>query len=604
MGIAINGATTVSAVPLYVPAGVLWYTQDTEKLYIGTGSSESPNVTEIGHSGGSENPGIYAADYGVVGDGHFVFGISVAEGQSTITYSKGGFLTTAKIGQIAFATNLGSEGGQAGAAIVVPQGTITQINSDIEITVSSIATGTLASGGCLVWGVDETTNLENAWAAAVAGNTNLILPGASPEGTRAVILVQSPQLNSDIVYGTGGSRSGIGAVGGGINATYIVPTPNFAFPPSGGCFLGVNDGGYFSDFTIFGAGNGQCYTGANPISAVLITDQNNVTVQDMAFLAWGAASTNALSVGVLVSASQAIIRRCDFDMFGQTGVKCEASGNLGYQSFLNCSFWDNIYGNLYVAGGSNTPVFTHACNFGTGSRQCVSVNGGGIWRDFGSQIGAGVEFFNGILLGYTTLASGTITGTGSAYLTGSDIEMSFENGGSCLYLNSASCTAVLSGCTLNNLSGSGTYCLHNNGGNLTDGGGNVFTTALGSALYSGTGNVFGALSITGAAQTATNITLANFGSSPTVSAVSGSSRVQQLTITVGGTPTGTATMGVLFPVPFLVSPICRADIVGGTNTTLGSFVPSAITSTNALFTYQGTLVGSDTLIVQVLADVG
>ena len=551
--------------------------------------------------------GIDATQYGVVGEGHFVFGVSVVSGQSTITYASGGFLANAKVGQIVFASNLGAEGFQAGAVLVVPQGTITEINSDTEITVSSTATATLSSSGCLVWGTDESSALETAWTAAVAANTMLILPAVNPEGTGpAVILVQSPQLNSGSVYGTGASRRGVGASGGGMISTYLVPTPSFAFPTSGGCFLDVNDGAYFRDFTIFGGGNGSCYSGSNSISGVLITDYNNVTIEDMAFLAWGASSVNGLPVGVQYTASESITRRCDFDMFGQTGVKCVASGNLGGQFFLQCSFWDNNYGNLIVAGGSNTPVFTYGCNFGAGGQQCVSVNGGGIWHDHGSQIGAGVEFINGILVGYTATPSGHTTGTGTAYLNGSDVEMSFENGGSCVYLNSSADMITLNGCILNNLSGSGTYCINNNGGILIDGGANTFKQASGGTLYNGTGVVCGALSITGVAQTTGNVSLTNFGSSPTVTAVSGNTRLQQFTITVGSTPTGTPTIAVTFPTPFLVAPIANLIQVGGTNalpSTAATFTPTTITATSATFTYDGTLTGGDTLLCQLYADI-
>ena len=48
---AINRASTFSAIPCYVPAGVLWFTQDTDLLYVGTGISDNggtPGVVQVG----------------------------------------------------------------------------------------------------------------------------------------------------------------------------------------------------------------------------------------------------------------------------------------------------------------------------------------------------------------------------------------------------------------------------------------------------------------------------------------------------------------------------------------------------------------------------
>ena len=51
---AINQATTYANIPCFVPVGVLWYTKDTQTLYIGTGISDnggSPGVVEVGAGG-------------------------------------------------------------------------------------------------------------------------------------------------------------------------------------------------------------------------------------------------------------------------------------------------------------------------------------------------------------------------------------------------------------------------------------------------------------------------------------------------------------------------------------------------------------------------
>ena len=54
--IAILEAVNKTAIPNFVPANVLWYAQDTGDLWIGTGSSEPPNVLLV-QAGGSATPG-------------------------------------------------------------------------------------------------------------------------------------------------------------------------------------------------------------------------------------------------------------------------------------------------------------------------------------------------------------------------------------------------------------------------------------------------------------------------------------------------------------------------------------------------------------------
>lgn len=51
--IAIQDVSTFSVIPNFVPFGVLYYTQDTSDLYIGTGNSVGPAVTFISGGGGS-----------------------------------------------------------------------------------------------------------------------------------------------------------------------------------------------------------------------------------------------------------------------------------------------------------------------------------------------------------------------------------------------------------------------------------------------------------------------------------------------------------------------------------------------------------------------
>ena len=60
MAIAILDIATYSLIPKFVPFGVLYVTQDTGDLYIGTGSSTAPYVELITGAGGS--PGGFNGD--------------------------------------------------------------------------------------------------------------------------------------------------------------------------------------------------------------------------------------------------------------------------------------------------------------------------------------------------------------------------------------------------------------------------------------------------------------------------------------------------------------------------------------------------------------
>jgi hypothetical protein len=235
------------------------------------------------------------------------------------------------------------------------------------------------------------------------------------------------------------------------------------------------------------------------------------------------------------------------------------------------------------------------------------VSGGGVWRDFGSQIGIPQtgSGYGAVFIGWTKTVSGNTTGAGQAFLTGTVLQGPLiSNTGLMLYLNNSSCSASLVGCTLQseNASTAVAYLIENNGV-LYDGGGNQFIpTNISGTYYSGsTGQVYGDASITGTAQVSGNVALTNFGGSPSVGSVSGSTQVQQFTVTVGTSPSGTPQIVITFPTPFLLAPICYAIQVGGTNA-VSTFNTGTVTTTSATFTYNGTLVAGDTLVIQVYAE--
>jgi hypothetical protein len=426
-------------------------------------------------------------------------------GANTIDCPTGNFTVDATVGQLVFATDLSTAGFTKISQTIVPQGTITAVVSATRIVVSR-ATSVAGGQTCLVWGDDQSTALTNAWTATQNCKSGmLMLPAINPQGTGpAVILVQSAQLNSNATSpGTGGNRSGLGAYGGGINATYIVPTPSFDFTStlSNVCFLNVSDGAYFHDFSIWGAGVSNPSSGLNSKIIAQITASNNAKIHDVAIMAWGQNVTNGIGIGLKVLGGEIMLERIDLDMAGGVGCQCSNGGNLGGVFFSQCTFWDNGYINLYVAGNASNPVWTINCNFGNAG-QAVSVNGSGIWHDFGSVIGLPTTggFSNAVLLGFTTTVAGTTSGgTGTVFLNGTQVDCPLSGGGHVLYLDNVNCSATLVGCFLKDESTQ--TCVTNNGV-LVNGGGNSFSSA--GTLYGGTGTVAGSLSFAAATGGLTN----------------------------------------------------------------------------------------------------
>lgn len=524
-------------------------------------------------------------------------------GSYTVDCPTGNFNTNATVGQIAFATSLSPAGFSSSTLVIIAQGTIAVINSNTQIVLTTAPTQASASV-CLVWGDDETLNLINAWAACTTfaeAPSMLILPGENPQKNGpAVILVQKAQLNSTgTPVGTGGARNGLGATGGGQSATYIVPTPNFdtATVVGSTCFLNNPDGAEFSNFTISGMGNGRPGVAYANLIGAQIFSANNAFLRDMAFLFWGGSTTNGMGTGLQLT-GQIVAHDINVDGFGQVGIKCAASGSLGAATLNQCSAWDNGYCNLYITGAN--PVFTNHCSFGASSQGC-SVNGGGVWVSTGDTFGVSSSGYAAaaILVGYTNLASGVVQGAGTATMIGARVIC--PNGSDLIYLNTASDFLTIIGCTLNNLTGAGSIFINNNG-SLTDGGGNLFTTAAGSTPYSGTGVLYGALSITGAPQVSGNIGLTSgWGTGAAVSAVSGNTRLFKFTVTVGTTPGASPVLTLTFPTKFLVAPICRAGQTGGNNPWQNMIV-GAVTTSSVVVTWNGTPVAGDTLIIVVEAD--
>src|SRR6185437_13780843 len=135
----------------------------------------------------------------------------------------------AKVGQIVFVTSDLLNG-----SLICPQSTIASINSATSITLATASDCTGAAQtatGKLFWGDDDTTNLNNAWAAAKCGVLQLAGPPANESSPNniAIALFQSALFTTSPSCVNVATFQGPSLYGSGVTSTYLLATPNFSW---------------------------------------------------------------------------------------------------------------------------------------------------------------------------------------------------------------------------------------------------------------------------------------------------------------------------------------------------------------------------------------
>jgi len=563
---------------------------------------------------GAFSAGIYAWDYGVVGEGHTSVNVVTTTSSAVVTCSDCNFTVNAAPGQEAWITSLDAQGGSLSHSTYTSAGTtILSADSGTQVHLSATVSASCLAHDCtMTWGTPEQTQFAAAQSAAAAACSLLILPGVNPENTGpAMSLFDSgePMDASSICgeVGVAANRKGLGIAGQGVAYSYLVPTPAMSASScnggssGGACFGGGTDGETFHDFSIYGGGNDQL-TGFSGKVGLEVDSANNARIYNVNHLFWGASTTAANSLGTCLQyyGGEITAHDVEVDGCGYVGRMIAGGSNLGPVIDVAPNNYDTFGPGTYVHASSG--ITYQSFGGQSGSHVAGCINNGALWQSYGDTFGLPGGTVGGtttVSIGSCSIASGTVTGAGRMELNGSAI---YPVGGSGegLLLSGSTAVARLVGTTIQGNASGSNYLIASypsNGGVLIDGGGNTFTPGSASLVF-GTLTVFGSSSITGTVQTSGNVALTGFGTSPSVGTVSGDSRLEQFTITIGSTPT-TGSMVVTFPTPFLAAPICGAQIVNGTNTTLGSFTTGTVSASSAAFTYVGTLVGADTLVVQV-----
>ena len=475
------------------------------------------------------------------------------------------------VGKIFFATNVLYPGftSQLTSIVTCPQTTIKTITDSHDIILNANCTSSSVIDTPIVWGSDDTSNLTAAWAATVAACTTLQLPGINAQGNGpAAMLVQSAEFDTaagtptkaNCGIGAEAQRSGIGLHGVDISASYIIPTPSFDFTSctwgysGAACFVSVNDGLNATDFSIWGVGVSNPSGATSKVimdvdGAVSVTPTTgNNTLSRINIMGWGAGSSG-IGTGLLLEGGALLCNSVNVDGAGMNAVKVTGSGTAQACSLLNAfDTWSNT---LVVTGGANFSTFGGSFGVIGATNGCgVDVAGSSTWSSHGDFIGAATvsSVNNGLCVAGTARLFGSQAVMGNAVGTAAYVSAS----GGKLYSQDSTFS----------ISGTGSTAVYNTG-SYFDLGGNVISGPTNYTCSTCTG-LFGSASITGTAQTATNITPSTgWGTSGAagngVSAVSGSSQLMQFTITAAGVPTLNPTVAVVFPVPFSGG----ADLFGG-----------------------------------------
>lgn len=344
--------------------------------------------------------------------------------------------TSADVGKAIFGTCCGLNGGlnHATSTLILPQGTITAVNSATNVTVSGAGNATTcaagASGCLLIWGTDDSTAWDTTWTAATgaAGHCYPIQMGGG-----MTLISTAKFLTSVCNTGiTGSGSQGAAIVGLGYKASQFVILPNFVAAGCTGtsvangnivCF-GPSKGFQLINMGIWGGENG-----------------NSTQLNGKIFVNFGvdAYAMNVLLAGFAGGAGNL------------TGFQTETSGQ---------TFWT-----LVVDGfGGGSGVGTPSCSIvsGTynvfvqsfcGNNQGVSLRvfSGAVFTSYGGFYGAtgstgpdvqidgtfksyGDQFFNtgGAGGGNIVVNAGSLT-----YLDGGILTNTGNAANSCLFFNSA-----------------------------------------------------------------------------------------------------------------------------------------------------------------------
>lgn len=589
---------------------------------ISAGVVGQPAVYTGANTVGPSPTTLLATSFGVKANTKFVYDATFTINLNTITCATTNDcnFTAADNGKICFGTNLAKTGFTAflNSAVILPQGVLTVVSAQSATCSGGNATATQTANGLFVWGSDDTTALQAAWTATLAVCGTLQLPGINSQGTGpAVMLVQSATLSTPSFAANNvgncdflsppADRAGVAIRGVDVSDTIIGLTPNFSAGTCtfGGasagtgqdCFFAIADGGNISDVSIFGFGISA--PGAAFSAKVLIDlhANNNAAYHHVNAIGYGASGGNGISIGINISGLSMALDYIEEDGAGQIGIEVNPVSHTGLSCWF-CVAYDNSVRNLQLlTGGVDTPFSSYGGFYGDAGNSTSCIIGvSGLFNSFGDKIGAGDSTGQDGLCVGVNAAGGAATGTAHVY--GSTLNVLPQGGnkvGVLVFGGAAQLYAQDFYVNLNSAAGSVGLQLASTTAQYYDRGGNQFLNAATQFSNTGPGSVFGSGSVTGVTQTTGNIATTSGWGTTSVTAVTGNSLSQQFSLNTTVTGTASPVLTITFPPtphPFLITPRCTIQQVGGTFTL--SNPTHVVTTTTDTITFTGTPTATQT----------
>jgi hypothetical protein len=458
----------------------------------------------------------------------------------------------------------------------IPQTSILSVDSDTQIHVVGNANATTTATACMAWGTDDTTALNNAFAAGGCG-VSLFLPGGKTF-VSAPVFQQIAGCPSVAIAGTG--YIGPRLFGSGVTNTYFIPVPNFQ--PSGCPSPGTSNGCFFSanisdieNVQIWGLGTRCTATAAVDLAFIGIATRA-VNFSGEGWCARGGGNNN---IGVAINGATDVFSVGGSIFFGSVGVQVVAAPVTVNNNSFTCN------------------------GFSVNGTSCVVITSASSVTSFANTVSGGVVEVAGVLSSSNDIIGGSATDSCLKIDASPAVVNLVANNKVCFPSPGAGISPVFfngSGGVLNigmnnSLAGSSSTSVFTGtaGSIINEGGMNNTYTNGGGGIWNGTGSWFGDGNVTGVAQTSGNIGLTSGWGTSTVGTVSGNTKYERWIITGAGTPAANPVLTVTFPKPFVAVPVCVYSQEGGT---FGVITNPAITTTatTATLTFAGTPVAAQT----------
>lgn len=398
---------------------------NTNSLVVGSGGSIKPSGTGQVIGTGLNDGAIYPANFGVTMNALMCRDTNAQFTTSTSVTCLTANFTAADVGKAIFGTCCGLNGGltHTTSTLLLPQGTITAVNSATNVTVSLAGTAaTCAAGGAgclLIWGTDDSAAWDATWTAAT-GTAGHCYPIQMGGGMTLISTAKflTTTCNTGI---TGSGSQGSSIIGLGYKSSQFVILPNFVAAGCTGtsvsngnivCF-GPSKGFQLINLGIWGGENGNSTQLNGKIFINFGVDAYAINV-----LFAGFASGAGSMVGVQTETSGQTFWTMIVDGFG---------GGAGSANNPSCNVAAGTY-NIFVesfVGNTNSPLTIAASAvltsyggfYGASGTTSGVINNNGTFHSFGDQIftttGGGASLVVGAN-SVTTLSGDTITNTGNA----------------------------------------------------------------------------------------------------------------------------------------------------------------------------------------------